>query len=492
VRSRTRDTLARGIALRDAGALLRRRWWIVALCVVLIPGAVYFYSAKQAKTYEASVIIQPEDTGATAAVGSQLTSENGVGILAGYATLGEVAAATDSQLRQASGLTDLTSSVDSDTGWLKLTTTAASPRHAMGAANAYATALIRYVKVDVGRRTDAAIVATRQSVAAVHDSTQRSEISDALSRLTALRDATAQPVTVVSTGNASVASPHPSRNALLAVILALLLAPPLVLFVDRFDRTLRRPTDLERLSGARLLASVPKAAFAHPRDPGSESAFQRLRDMLIYFDARSRPKAVAIMSALEGEGRTTVATGLADSFARAGKRVVLVDADLRSPGVAARVGAPAAPGLSDVIAGHDLPGALHAVDVFEGRLTVLPAGSPLPGAGELLGSDEVSALLARLTRDYDFVVIDTPPLLVASGALGLAAKASGCVAVARLDRTPRDAVRRMMRTVASAGGRVVGVVATGAPIRADFATPATTASPAEDEAGHATPVARVV
>jgi Mrp family chromosome partitioning ATPase len=487
------DTLARGVALRDAGALLRRRWWVVLLCVVLIPGAVYVYSARQAETYEASVTVQPEDTGGTVATGSQLTSENGIGILEGYAGLGQVAGATERLLREPGSVGDLTSSVDNDTGWLKLTATAATPRLAVRSANAYATALLQYVKIDVRRRTDTAIVAARQSLATVRDSTQRSEVADTLSSLTALRDATTKPVSVVSTGNAGVASPHPARNALLALLLALLLAPALVLLVDRPDRTLRRPTELERVSGARLLTGLPQEAFSHSGRPRIDSAFQQLRDSLIYFDARSRPNTVAIASALAGEGRTTVAVGLAYAIARAGRRVLLVDADLRSPSVSARMGVPAAPGLRDVIGGHALQSAIHTVDGFDANLTVLPAGSPFPQAAELLDSAGIADLLARLSRGNDLVVIDTGPLLTTSGALGLVAGASGFVAVARLDQTPRDAVRRMMRLAARAGGRVLGVVATDATFTgAEFQPLAGSASSAQDQAAASTAVARVV
>jgi tyrosine-protein kinase len=325
----------------------------------------------------------------------------------------------------------------------------------------------------------------------VRDSTQRSEIMNSVASLTALRDATTKPVTVVSAGDAGVASPHPGRNALLALIVAALLAPALMLLFDRQDRTLRRPPELEPVFGAPLLAHIPKEAFADTSGQRAAGAFQRLRDTLVYSDRRSAPDTIAIASALADEGRSTVATGLAWSFARVGKRVLLVDADTRAPTVAARVGVPSAPGLSDVILGHGLRDALHRVERFDGTLTVMPAGSVPAGAAELLDADGVSRLLTRLSSDHDFVVIDTGPLLVTNGALGLVAGASGFVAVARLDHTPRDAVHRMMRIAASAGGRVLGVVATGAtPSPAEFETVPTSSRRADDAAP--TAVARVV
>ena len=203
-------------------------------------------------------------------------------------------------------------------------------------------------------------------------------------------------------------------------------------------------------------------------------AFQRLRDSIIFFDPDRRSDTVAIVSPLEGEGRTTVAIGLARALTDAGKRVVLVDADLRGPSVGARMGVSSTPGLNDVLEGRaELRDALRYVDGFDRRLTVLPAGSPSVRSAELLGSKEMESLLALLAEDRDFVVIDTPPLLHSSDTVALAGRTSGLVLVARLDQTPRDAARRSARIAQSVGGHIIGAVATGVKFASD---PSTTAS----------------
>jgi non-specific protein-tyrosine kinase len=260
-----------------------------------------------------------------------------------------------------------------------------------------------------------------------------------------------------------VASPHPVRNALLALLLAALIAPALLVALEPLDRKLRKPRDLERLAGTALLAGVPHAAFAAARpDLAADHAFARLRDSLIYLDPDRRPRTFAIISPLPGDGRTTVATGLAATFARGGRSVVLVDADLTTPRVAGRAGVPPAPGLADVIGGHNLDAALRRAEGFEGELTVLPAGSLSPWASEQLGSPQMSRLLEQLSQRFEFVVVDTAPLLPTSGPLAVVGQVPGVVALARLNQTPRDAVRRMMRLANAAGGHVVGVVATDA------------------------------
>jgi capsular exopolysaccharide synthesis family protein len=454
---------SRGAMVRDAIALLRRRWWIVVACVVLIPAAVYAYSARQPKTYEASVVVQPDPTTTTIGGDDQTPSADLAFTLKGYAGLGQVAGATARLLHRPYGAVgDLSATITSDTGWLTLTATAPTPRLAVDTANAYAAALTGYAREDGRRQLDRQIVGVRQSLPLTRDPLQRRDIRNSLTSLEIVRDATTRPLHVVAATSASRASPHPGRNAILALILAMLIAPALVMLVDRQDRRVRRPAELERLSGAALLASIPKQAFAAPAEPRARRAFQRLRDSVIFFDPDRRPTSVAIASPLADEGRTTVAVGLATSFARAGRRVVLVDGDMRAPSVAARMGMLATPGLSDVIAGHDLGAALRRVDGFEGELTVLPGGSPTGSPAELVGSEAMSELLVSLSEDFDFVVIDTPPLLVASGGLALVSRASGMVGVVRLNHTPRDAVRRMMPLVAGAGARVLGMVATDA------------------------------
>ena len=438
---------------------------MVAACVVVLPGAVYLYTAREERTYEASAIVQPQSRGPTAAGESQPTIPANTDALSGYADLSQVTGATLKSLHPPSGsVSSLTSSVDASTDWITLTASATTPRLAVDAAKAYGRALVRYVGVNVRRQIDTQISGARQTLASTRDPVQRRAVRDTLSSLAAFREDILAPVSVVSTGDAQVASPHPGRNALLAVILALLISPALVVLFDHFDRILRRPTELERVVGHTLLTRIPREAFGSGRDgPRAVRAFQRLRDSVIFFDPDRRPDTIAIVSPLDGEGRTTVAVGLARSLADAGRHVALLDADLRDPGVASRTGVPAMPGLSDVLQGRgDLNGVLYLVDGFKGRLTVLPAGSPSTLGAELLGSEQMATLLAWLSERHDFVVIDTPPFLASTGTLPLVARTSGVVAVARLNQTPRDAVRRMVRLATAGGGHILGAVATGA------------------------------
>jgi capsular exopolysaccharide synthesis family protein len=140
-----------------------------------------------------------------------------------------------------------------------------------------------------------------------------------------------------------------------------------------------------------------------------------------------------------------------------------VDADLRSPQVATRMGTPPTPGLSEVISGSsDIHEALTEIEPFGSYLRVLPGGSIPPNPSEMLGSARMSTILAELSEMSDLVLIDSAPVLVVSDAFPLFEQVAGIVGVSRLEQTPREAITRAIEVASSAGGRVLGMVATGA------------------------------
>jgi polysaccharide biosynthesis transport protein len=172
---------------------------------------------------------------------------------------------------------------------------------------------------------------------------------------------------------------------------------------------------------------------------------------------------VLVTSAAHQDGKTTVATNLALACAQDDRDVVLIDADLRRPQVATRLGCDVNFGLDAVLLGeHGLDEALIDVEnAGGGRLRVLPAGSPPPNPSVLLGSDRMRALLAELTEKTDMIVLDTPALLAVSDAIPLMGQVAGTVLVARMNRTTRDSLERSRQVITSSGGSILGVVATG-------------------------------
>ena len=262
-------------------------------------------------------------------------------------------------------------------------------------------------------------------------------------------------------------SPHPGRNAKIAFVLSLLIAAGLVPLLDALDRRLRAPEELEELSDAPLLGSIPDEAFpGHGSGPYVHEAFQTLRAGLTYFNIDRTVGTVLIASPTRGDGKTTVAANLSLALAQDGRDVIAVDCDLRRPQLAKRLGVAEQVnfGLDSVLIDRrEADEALLEVEVEGGRLRLLPGGSP-PNPSVLLGSDRMRSLLARLREDADMVIIDTPPLLAVSDAIPLQEQVSGTVLVARMDYTTRDGVRKAGAFISTAGGSLLGFVATGVQI----------------------------
>jgi len=236
-----------------------------------------------------------------------------------------------------------------------------------------------------------------------------------------------------------------------------------MVLVERLDRKIRKPEELETITGVPVLGTIPKEAFPGEKPPGPQvsEAFQTLRDSLTYFNVDRDLTTLVVVSPLKGEGKTTVVSHLAVAFARAGKRVIAVDTDMRHPQLASRFGFDNSPGLSEVLRSGAPESALRTVDGFDGLLQVLPGGAAAPNPSELLGSASMSSMLGRFSDVCDLVLIDTPPLLVISDAFALLQQGSGLVGVARVEQTHSDVVARMVDVINTAGGRLLGMVATG-------------------------------
>ena len=458
---------------REFFRLLWRRKWIILLCLVLIPLAAYVYSDRLTKTYESSTIIQVQGTATDTGIFAGQDLPTGTPNSDKIAALVETSGVADQASRilgepPGSVRGAITAEANEKTEFITITATAGSGARAAEIANAVARGL-RATREKAGiRRVDAAIANVEKELTDLPASErlQRSQLSERLQGLRALRAAQAENMQVIEPAAvpSSPVSPRPKRNAILAFVVALLIAAGTAALAERLDRRLHDSRDVERLTGTPLLAQIPSSAFpgAAP-DPQLPIVFQTLRDSLTYFNVDQRLASLLVISPLKGDGKTSVSTNLAVAFARAGKQVILLDADLRSPQVATRMGTPPTPGLSEVISGSsDIQDALTEIEPFNSYLRVLPGGSIPPNPSEMLGSARMSTILAELSEMSDLVLIDSAPVLVVSDAFPLFEQVAGIVGVSRLEQTPREAVTRAIEVASSAGGRVLGMVATGA------------------------------
>lgn len=268
------------------------------------------------------------------------------------------------------------------------------------------------------------------------------------------------PVEMANTPTAPV-SPNWSVNLALGVFLGLLAGAGALVARDRLDVRVRRPAELEQITGAAALGVIPAAeVLAEKTDlTGDRSAaaetLRKLRTNLRFVSVDKPLRTLVVTSPNEGEGKSTIATHLARLLADSGRPTILVDADLRRPRLAGHFGVDGGVGLTQVLVGEfDLDDAIRPL----GRgLTLLPAGAIPPNPSELVGSDRMRAVIDRLALDHT-VVIDAPPLLPVTDAGLLTAAADGALLVVQHGRTLRDQVALAVRNLEQVNGRLFGFV----------------------------------
>jgi len=261
-------------------------------------------------------------------------------------------------------------------------------------------------------------------------------------------------------------SPQRRRNFLFALLGGLVGGLLLAWMAERFDDSVQSPEDVKEGLGlpflgiVPLIRKLPQGALTPSigdSKTGLADSLRVVRTNLIYGSASARPKVVAFTSASPGEGKSTVATGLAILFAQNKARVLLVDADLRRPSVHHLLSVPQSPGLSGLLSTE---GPIHLAPrggPVRG-LDVLPAGSSQNLSAERLGSEAMKTIVEQARERYDWVIIDSPPALGLSDASVVATVSDGIVVVCSGDKTPRQAVRHVAEQLRAVRANVLGVV----------------------------------
>jgi capsular exopolysaccharide synthesis family protein len=212
-----------------------------------------------------------------------------------------------------------------------------------------------------------------------------------------------------------------------------------------------------------------KVAWLH-RDPTSpiSEAFRQLRTSILMSKSGHPPKTLLFTSALSGDGKTVTSFNLATAFAYQGARVLLVDADMRRPTMHVLAGCSGTVGLSNVLTGSaSVAEAIVAHGNIE-RLFILPAGTIPPMPAELLGSSRFTELLRELEAAYDYVLIDTPPLLLVTDPLLLAPMVEGIVLVTRAGRDTKPALKSAISMLNKPQIHVLGYVINGASMMSTY------------------------
>ncbi|MEV4755990.1 polysaccharide biosynthesis tyrosine autokinase [Micromonospora sp. NPDC049559] len=265
--------------------------------------------------------------------------------------------------------------------------------------------------------------------------------------------------------NPNPVSPRPVRNLTLGGLLGLLLGVGLAVLRGRTDKTIRDGATLSRSVAAPLLGQIPydDAATSTPLITGGAAqspraeALRKLRTNLRFVDVAEPARVIAVTSAVQGEGKSTLACNLSIALAEAGWRVLLIDADLRRPRTAHYLGIEGVLGLTDVLTGE-----VELDDVLRqwgnGSLHVLPGGSSPPNPSELLGSKAMADLLNLLRDQADIVVIDTAPLLPVADGVVVAVQADGALLVSRQGKTSFAEAITAAQSLQAVGARLLGCV----------------------------------
>lgn len=266
--------------------------------------------------------------------------------------------------------------------------------------------------------------------------------------------------------------PQPVRNIAIGLALGLALGLGLAFIRDLLDNTVKTRDQMEELTGTGLVGSIPldkerrkQASIAFDRESsGIAEAFRKLRTNLQFLAVDNPPRVILVTSSMPSEGKSTTAINIALALAETEKSVVLVDGDLRRPSLHRYLDLVGTVGFSTVLSGAvSLDDALQKTR-FPG-LTVLTSGAIPPNPSELLGSQSARKLLNDLRAKFDYVVVDSTPLLAITDAAILAAGADGVLIMARYGHTKREHLAHAVESLERVGAPLLGAVFTMTPTR---------------------------
>lgn len=481
-----------GIDVRRFLTVMRRHVLLIAVLTIALGVAAYGYSASKTPMYAATAqllyvpqldVNNPLDQGYTDPTAQELQLQSAVTIITGpeinkrvMKQTGDPGRLPEYSVSAAVSSSDLQASTTTQ-NMITVTAESTDSRWAAKLANAYAKAF-----VDWRIETDRARLGTAQAVIASKlkqfTTPAQKATSDFVLLTERLRDL--EILSATATGNFTLAvpasapgapfAPQPRRSAAIGVVLGLVFGVGLAFLREKLDTRLHDSREVREIVHLPLIgrvAKIPEQALAKgplvvmsEADGHAAESIRVLRSNLQFAALGEENRVLMIMSAQKGEGKTLLTCNLAASLALAGKRVVLVDADLRRPRVHTIFGARNAHGVSSVVAGfcslddalqsHDLVGSQVVTirgngdgpqevdaDVLP-RLTLLTAGAIPPNPGEMVASARFVTIVDELVaRKFDYILIDSPAFLAVGDAAALAGVADGILLLVNMKMTSK-------------------------------------------------------
>jgi polysaccharide biosynthesis transport protein len=267
-------------------------------------------------------------------------------------------------------------------------------------------------------------------------------------------------------------SPSLRKNVIAAAVLSLLLGLGLIALIVFLDRSIKTTNDAQQAVGAPILGIIPmldeqdlpddsEAArdlyvHQHPTSRVAECC-RSLRTNIMFSAADQQIKTIVVSSANPREGKTTSVIYLGTTMAQSGQRVLLIDTDMRRPRLHVSTKVSRQTGLSNLIVGdQDYDAVIRKTEIP--NLFVLPCGPLPPNPAEILMTHRFEAVLAELSKRFDRIILDSPPLQVVTDAVVLSKQTDGVILVVHAGKTLREDIKRASRQIKSVGGKIFGVI----------------------------------
>lgn len=264
--------------------------------------------------------------------------------------------------------------------------------------------------------------------------------------------------------------PNPILNLFGGLVVGLGLGVGLAVLREVLDNTVKDRQTVETTAHTGLVGNIPldkdrrnlpAASFENDHSLFAES-FRKLGTNLRFLSVDNPPRMIVVTSALAGEGKTTTAINLALALADAGHNVALADGDMRCPMLDEKLGVIGSVGFSTVLSG-DITLSEALQETRFPRLTVLSSGAVPPNPGELVGSLAAQKVLSELRANFDYVIVDSSPLIAVTDAAVLTTSCDGALLVTRHGHTKREQLAQAVRTLDDVGAAILGAVLTMAP-----------------------------
>jgi succinoglycan biosynthesis transport protein ExoP len=504
----------RPTTVADYLAIVRRRKWVVIMPPLVAGLLAFFVSSSHSPLYRASAQILVDRTGTSGTITG--VPDPSLGDPNRYlATQADIARSPDLAGRVAARLPGMSAgrvlgevrvSPSADADVLSVSATDRSPATATRLANTFAEEFTKFVKERATARVDETlkVIQARVKSLIAHGqvgSPEYLQLVQQQSQLTIVGKLLAGNTSVLQpAGGAGKVRPKPKRDALLAFLLGGVLGLALAFLAEALDRHVRSEHELEEALKMPLLARIPKPfrklrkanELVMLKEPGGIQAetFRKLRTSLEFVDPGGAARTIMVTSSVAQEGKSTTVANLAVALARGNRKVVVVDLDLRAPFLSRLFHVGGRPGITDVaLKRSTLEEALRPIalaplrpsarDILrangasplaassngsgpvDGLLHLLPAGTIPPSADETLQDPQLLALLDQLAGEFEFVLIDAPPLLAFGDPMTLSAHVDAIFAVVRLGKVQRPILHEFARQLESCKARRLGYVVTG-------------------------------